>query len=82
MIKERRLKMISVQVFWKSSGKPAKGSRVRVSFDGLLRGMTEEQYTDSNGEAHFNSDPGTGTVYVDGKNKQHGRLSGRMVIYI
>ncbi len=57
--------MVTVRVFSKSSGKAIKGKKVSVSFDGLLRGMATE-YTDSSGDAHFNVEPGSGKVYVDG----------------
>ncbi len=65
-----------------STGKPAKGSRVAIGFDGFTRGVTDSEYTDSEGEAHFDAEPGTGEVYVDGATKHRGRISGRVVVYI
>jgi hypothetical protein len=75
--------MISVKVVSESSGKPVKGKKVSLGFDGLLTGgVTGPEYTDSEGEAHFNSDPGNGQVFVDGATKYRGRLAGRVVVYI
>ncbi len=74
--------MITVKVVSANSGKPASGKRVSLSFDGFTRGMSSAQRTDSQGEAHFNSDPGKGKVYVDGRTAYEGRLAGRVVVYI
>jgi hypothetical protein len=50
------------------SGQPAKGSRVRLGFYGLSRGMTDEVYTDSDGVARISGyDEGEADVYVDGR---------------
>jgi len=49
---------------------------------GLLRGFTKYEYTDRDGEVHFDNDNGTGTIYVDGKRVYEGRIEGRKVIYI
>jgi len=73
--------MVTVKVVSQSTGKPVKGRRVSISFAGL-RGITSAEYTDSNGEAHFNADPGDGEVYVDGRTEYRGRISGRVVVYI
>jgi hypothetical protein len=73
--------MVSVRVCWKSSGRPAAGHRVVVGFDGWSRGMSSEAYTDSNGDVHFDNDPGRGTVYVNGSAVHQGHLSGRVVVY-
>lgn len=72
--------MITIRVCTKSSGKPADGKRVMVAFEGILRGHSES-YTDSSGDAHFDVDPGTGTVYVSGDRVHHGYLQGRTVVY-
>jgi len=74
--------MFTIKVVSKSSGKPASGRRVSVGFDGLLRGHTKDQRTDPQGEAHFDSDPGSGTVYVDGSSAHKGRIEGRVVVYV
>lgn len=73
--------MITVQVCSKSSGKGISGKKVFVSFSGITRGFTEA-YTDSNGDAHLNADPGYGEVYVGGNKVHQGHLSGRVVVYI
>ena len=75
--------MITVKVVRQSSGKPEAGRKVSLGFNALLSGgVTNSEYTDSNGEAHFNSENGDGQVYVDGSTKHKGYLSGRIVVYI
>jgi uncharacterized GH25 family protein len=74
--------MISVQVFYRSSGKPVASQGVSVAFDGWFRGHTDKQFTNSNGECHFNCDNGTGTIYVNGSNVYKGTISGRTIVYI
>jgi len=73
--------MVTVKVCYQSDGKPAKGKRVSLGFS-WLRGMTNSEHTNSSGEAHFDTDPGTGKVYVDGKTVYEGRVAGRVVVYI
>jgi hypothetical protein len=73
--------MITIQVFYKSSGKPADGKRVKVFFEGSLRGQSEA-FTNSNGDAHFDVDPGTATVYVSGDRVYHGQVAGRTIVYV
>ena len=75
--------MITVKVIRQSDGKPAKDRKVALGFNGIFTGgVTKTQYTDSNGEAHFEADNGNGKVFVDGSSKHEGYLSGRIVIYI
>lgn len=74
--------MFTVKVIETSTGRPAVGVRVCVGFDGLLRGFTKDEYTDSDGEVHFDNDNGTGTIYVNGQRKYEGRIEGRKVIYV
>lgn len=75
--------MVSVRVFFKQSGKPAKGISVSVSFDGIFSGgITKKIFTDSSGDAHFDSDPGYGTIYADGKNVYKGKIEGRTIVYV
>lgn len=73
--------MITIKVHNQSNGNPAKGKKVVLGF-GFGRGVTEAQWTDERGEAHFDADNGDGEVYVDGSTKHKGYLSGRIVIYI
>lgn len=70
--------MFTIKIIESSTGRPVRGARASVGFDGLLRGFTKEEYTDSDGEVHFNNDNGMGTIYVDGQRK----YEGRKVIYI
>ncbi len=75
--------MITVKVVYQSSGKPAEGRKVALYVSRLLSGgVTDSQYTDSNGEAHFDIESTDGEVYVDGSTKHKGRLAGRIVVYI
>lgn len=75
--------MITVKVIWQSNGKPAEGKKVALGFNALFSGgVTHGEYTDRNGEAHFNSQNGDGNVYVDGSTRHKGYLSGRIVVYI
>lgn len=53
-------------------GKPVDGHRVTLSYDGMLTGgMSSPEYTNSSGQAYFDSNYGDGgEVYVDGQNKE------------
>lgn len=74
--------MITITVIHSNTGKPAKGMRVNIEFEGLMRGMGGSQYTNDMGEAHYNNDPGRGTVFVDGRSAHSGRLEGRVIVYV
>lgn len=74
--------MFTIKVVSSSSGKPVSGKRVKVGFEGFTRGMTDEGFTDSNGEVHFNNAPGKGKVFVDHKTVFYGRIDGRIIVYI
>jgi uncharacterized protein YfaS (alpha-2-macroglobulin family) len=56
--------MITVKVIEKVSGKPAKGQKVVLHYDGE-QGTLAEQYTNSKGLAHFAAQPGSGKVLVN-----------------
>lgn len=68
--------MITIAVFYKSTGKPAKGKRVATSLN------VGHEYADEKGEAHFNLSPKRGKVYVDGHEVYQGQISGRVVVYV
>ena len=75
--------MVTVKVISKSSGKPIKGKKVALGIDAVFSGgVTKGEWTDSNGEAHFDVKPNHGKVFVDGSTKHEGYLSGRVVVYI
>jgi uncharacterized protein YfaS (alpha-2-macroglobulin family) len=75
--------MVTVKVVSKSSGNPVEGKKVALGIDGLFSGgVTKGEWTDSDGEAHFDVRPARGKVYVDGSTKHEGHLSGRVVVYI
>ncbi len=75
--------MVTVKVVYQSTGKPAVGRKVSLYIREVFAGgITLPQYTDSNGEAHFDIESTEGEVYVDGSTKHKGRLAGRIVVYI
>lgn len=74
--------MFTVKIIDRKTGRPVKGARVGAAFDGFSRGCTKDKYTDYDGEAHFDYDNGTGTIYVNGHQEYEGRIEGRKVIYI
>ena len=75
--------MITVQILKQSTGKPVKRARIAIGVELLMAGgVTPAQYTDANGEAHFQRDPCKGKIFVDGREKYKGRIEGRKVIYI
>lgn len=74
--------MFTIKLVEESTGKPAKSQKVAVGFDGFGRGVTNDEWTDANGEAHFNYDPDPGKVYVNGQTSYEGRIEGRIVIYV
>lgn len=74
--------MISVKVCWQQTGKAAENRKVALGFDGFFGGVSSTEYTNSSGEAHFDNDPGSGKVYVDGSTVFSGRLEGRVVVYV
>ena len=73
--------MVTIQVISRSTGKPIKNQRVGIVFDGIVRGHTSDEYTDTNGEVHFDVNPGSGRVYVAGSKDFEGHISGRTLIY-
>lgn len=74
--------MFTIQVFERSTGKPAYYKRVGIVFHGFFRGSTKDIYTDRDGEAHFDYDNGRGVIYVDGEEVYDGEIAGRKIIYI
>lgn len=78
----RENEMLTVQVVSKSSGKPLKGKKVTLSFDGLLRGMSKPAFTDSRGLVNFDHKPGAGKIFVSGNSVYKGRIEGTTVVYI
>lgn len=75
--------MVTVKLVSKSSGNPIKGKKVGLGMEHTIgTGITSGEWTNSDGEAHFDVKPGQGKVYVDGSKKHHGHLSGRVVVYV
>lgn len=75
--------MVTVKVIRKSSGEAAIGKKVALGIEHTIgTGMTHGEWTNSDGEAHFDVKSGRGKVYVDGSKKYEGNLSGRVYVYI
>jgi hypothetical protein len=75
--------MVTVKVIRQSSGDPVKGKKVALGIDAIFSGgVTNSQWTDSNGEAHFDVKPAQGKVFVEGSIEYEGHLSGQIVVYI
>jgi len=75
--------MITIKVCYESSSQPAKNKKVAIGVDNLFRGgVTSGEWTDSNGEAHFDIEPCEGKVFVDGSTVHKGYLKGRIVVYV
>lgn len=76
--------MITVKVVSESTGKPVSGKKVQLGLDGnwLPGGMSSIERSNSQGEAHFNNDPGKGRVFVEGRVAYEGDLRGRIVVYV
>jgi hypothetical protein len=58
--------MVTVKVIHRNSGKPVKGKKVAFR---MPNGVTSGEWTDSEGEAHFDVKPNHGKVFVDGSTK-------------
>jgi hypothetical protein len=75
--------MVTVKVVSKSSGDPVKDKKVALGISSIFSGgVTKGEWTNSDGEAHFDVKPSQGKVFVDGSTKHEGYLSGRIVVYI
>lgn len=74
--------MVSVKVVWRSSGRPYRGARVAIAFHGLLRGVSRTVSSDADGLAHFDNDPGSGVIHVDGRERYRGSIAGLTVVYV
>jgi len=74
--------MVSVTIIDRSSGHPLKNVKVGIAFTGFFGGVTSDEWTDSNGEVHFDNDPGEGKIYVKGNEEFRGYISGNKIIYI
>lgn len=72
--------MITVRVYYESSGEPAIDKVVSLGVEELFR--TDSQLTDIDGEALFNVEPCEGKVFVNGSTVYKGRLRERIVIYV
>jgi hypothetical protein len=75
--------MITVVVCYKSTGKPAKNVKVALGKNGLFTGgVTSGKWTDSRGEVHFDTNNGSGQIFVNGRDAFRGHLAGRHVVYV
>ncbi len=78
--------MFTIKAISEKTGKAYPDINLSVQFDGF-RGGTAWQYTDSQGEAHFDHNNGTGSVYTkiagyQAKLVYSGNISGRIIVYI
>lgn len=75
--------MVTVKVVSRRSGHPVKNVMVALGSSAIFSGgVTKGQYTDSNGEAHFDVSPGNWTIFIDGSVEHKGYISGRTVVYV
>ena len=74
--------MFTVKVIDRNSGRPVSGKKVQVFFDGFFRDPPNNEYTDDEGEAHFDYDNGDGQVYVGKEVVYKGYISGRKIVYV
>lgn len=75
--------MVTVKVFYKSTGVAAKKSECRVGLSvGAFDGVYHE-YTDSDGLARFpNAIPGQAEIYADGNVVFKGNVQSYMEVYV
>jgi len=66
--------MVTIRVV-NRSGSGVKHARVTILWRDTF-GTHSKGYTDSNGYVHFNVGTGSGTIYVDGRQKYKGHVSG------
>ena len=71
--------MITVKVIRRSSGKAAEGQKVALRINNAV---TRGEWTDSNGQAHFDVKPDYGKVFVAGSKVYEGYLSDLIVVNI
>lgn len=75
--------MVTVKVIYKDDGEPAKDQKVAVGIDGFWSGGTSsDEWTDAEGEAHFDITPGEGKVWVGRDIAFKGNIAGRVIVYI
>ena len=76
--------MFTIKVIESSTGRPAEDVKVSVEIrNGLFDfGFLPTQYTDCDGEVHFDHENANAVVYVNGDSVFEGYLSGRKVVYI
>jgi hypothetical protein len=75
--------VVSVKVCFKDSGKPAKGKNVAIGVDSFFSGgVTNGEWTDADGEVHFDIDPCQGKIFVDGQTVYKGSISGQKLVYV
>jgi len=72
--------MITVKVYYESSDEPAVGKIVSLGVEELFR--TDSQFTDIDGEAHFNVEPCEGKIFVNGSTAYKGYLKERILVYV
>jgi hypothetical protein len=71
--------MVTVRLIDKRTLKPVKGKKVAL---GIHNAVTRGQWTDSNGETHFDVNADHGKVFVNGSKEYEDYLSGLIVLSI
>ena len=82
--------MFTIKVISEETGSPIKDAKVGIIFDGFFGRVTQDIYTDLNGEAHFDYNNGNGKVYVTApwgffstsECLFEGFIKGRIVVYL
>lgn len=72
--------MITVKIYYESSGEPAIDKVVSLGVEGLFR--TDSQLTDIDGEALFNVEPCEGRIFVNGSIAYKGYLREKIIVYV
>ncbi len=72
--------MITVKVCYESSDEPAIGKIVSLGVE--EQSGADSQFTDIDGEAHFNVEPCEGMVFVNGSIAYKGYLREQIVVYV
>ena len=65
--------MVTIVVLDSKTGKPQSGVSVSIGFDGL-RGMSKTERTNRDGKATFQTEPGSGKVFINGSKSYTGSL--------
>ena len=75
--------MITIKVIDEDTMRPVEDAEVGIIIDEFFRmGSPSNEYTDANGEADMDTEPGRGRVFVDGSEVYNGYISSFQRVYI